>query len=96
MIWIFGEDGIEHRIGGQLKALALIGILVTTPYMVVFYENKDRCSNLQMVLFYYYYDIHNSLTISLTIQPNHMLFSLQKAQQSLSLFNKFVNSENII
>ena len=39
----------DHRILGQLRALALVCEVVTTPYMTLFYGNKDRFSNVEVV-----------------------------------------------
>ena len=45
MLWAITDQKLQD----ELKALALIGIVVTTPYMRLFYSNKARLSNLEMV-----------------------------------------------
>ena len=45
LVWAIKSE----KVVTQLRALALIGFVITTPWMEEFYGNKDRLSNLEMV-----------------------------------------------
>ena len=45
LLWAITDEKVQV----QLRALALIGKIITTPWMEEFYGNKKRLSNLQMV-----------------------------------------------
>ena len=63
----------DNRLLSQLKALALVGLSITTPWMQLFYANEDRLSNLEMVRgFERHYDLFLSYHIKLQLPHEYI------------------------